>query len=102
MWGELEEELDPKCPECKENHIRTRCGGSCRRTMCVKNPHVRFYCPKCHEVHCGWRRHGKWIVPPHYRVDVDGILERNGARFLGKDNRPCVGGDVDYSKDRAP
>lgn len=70
--------------------------------MCKSNPHVRFYCPRCHEVQCGLKRQGKWIVLPHYRVDVQGIIERNGTRHLGKDTRPCVGGDVDYSKDKAP
>lgn len=89
-----------KCAECGGEHVKTRCKGACRRTMCINNPHARFYCPLCHEVHCGMKRQGEWIVQPHYRVDVTQIVTQ--SKILKDASRPCRGGPVDYEKDKAP
>lgn len=91
----------PRCFECgSEEHRATMCGGACRRLMCPQTKHVRFYCPNCHEVHCGQKRMGEWIVTPHYRVDVDiFLLDDNQRRMAGK---PCRGGPVNFETDRAP
>lgn len=63
-----------------------RCGGDMSR-----GGHAdRYYCPKCGEVRCGWKRRGKYTVHPHYRHDKNG------------NDKPCVGGEVDPKEDRAP
>lgn len=54
--------------------------------------HYRYYCPKCHEVACGMKRQGVWIVVPHYRSE-------DHSRVA---TRPCIGGAVDEKRDRAP
>lgn len=66
----------------------------CRRCnkLCRDNPHFRFYCPGCHEVTCGMKRHGEWLALPHYR--------RTGVERVP--NTPCRGGPVDEKEDRAP
>jgi hypothetical protein len=109
-WGDCRPKAwrRPTCHECGERHWFARCKGACRKTMCINNPHLRFYCPRCSEVHCGVKRQGEWIVQPHYRVDVEAAAGnaqniRHGVLQTGKFNtRPCRGGPVDKDKDRAP
>lgn len=91
-WDRLPLAGERDCGECEEKHSRQPCKGGCRRIVCKNNPHRRFYCPRCKEVHCGLKRQGRWIVLPHYRNDGTGVIA----------NTPCRGGDVDYEKDRAP
>jgi hypothetical protein len=59
--------------------------------------HARYYCPRCHEVTCGMKRHGEWIALPHYRNGEE-PLNRHGRT----DRKPCVGGPIDPKEDRAP
>lgn len=81
--------------ECLCYHRKPRCN----KRMCKDNPHLNFYCPQCHEVACGMKRQGGWIVLPHYKEDVQGHLAKGSGRLFGL---PCRGGNVDYDKDRAP
>lgn len=81
--------------ECFEFDRRPRC----TYRMCKDNPHLNYYCPTCHEVACGMRRQGEWIVLPHYRNDVEALVKSQRAPVFG---RPCRGGPVDRVKDRAP
>lgn len=66
----------------------------CRRCgkLDKEHAHARYYCPRCHEVTCGMKRHGEYIVIPHYRKDIG---ERIGTKT-------CLGGPVDPKEDRAP
>lgn len=81
--------------ECFAWHRKPRCNWR----MCERNPHLNFYCPRCHEVACGMKRQGQWIVLPHYKEDIDSHL---AGRYAGMFGKPCRGGPVDYDKDRAP
>lgn len=54
--------------------------------------HGRYYCPLCHEVTCGMKRQGEWIVLPHYRNGPAGRMDRV----------PCRGGPMDPKEDKAP
>lgn len=67
----------------------------CRRcgTLTSEGAHTRFYCPRCHQVTCGMKRQGQFIVLPHYTKD------NPEARTSTK---PCLGGSVDPELDRAP
>lgn len=81
--------------ECLCYHRKPRCN----RRMCKDNPHLSFYCPSCHEVACGMKRQGQWMVMPHYREDKESWLKGQRGSYIGK---PCRGGPVDRDKDRAP
>lgn len=67
----------------------------CRRCgkLDKESAHARYYCPRCHEVTCGMKRHGEYIVLPHYRrTDLLDSMART----------TCLGGPVDPREDRAP
>jgi hypothetical protein len=67
----------------------TRCG-----KLDKEGAHARYYCPRCHEVTCGMKRHGEYIALPHYR--------RGPEEGIRGQQKPCVGGPVDPREDRAP
>lgn len=68
----------------------------CRRCNKLQRDgvHRRYYCPKCHEVTCGMKRHGIFIVLPHYRGDP--------SFPVAIATSCCPGGEVDEKEDRAP
>lgn len=56
--------------------------------------HPRYYCPLCGQVQCGMKRHGVFMVVPHYK--------RRSSDEDGWKSSPCRGGPVDPREDRAP
>lgn len=83
------DELDPwGGPVYRLAEYCGRCG-----KLDKESAHGRYYCPRCHEVSCGMKRQGEWIVLPHYRRDHE---EHSRA------GRPCQGGPIDPREDRAP
>lgn len=84
------DELDP----WEGESVPYRLADYCRRCgkLDKEGAHARYYCPLCHEVTCGMKRQGEWIVLPHYKAGPHGKMDRI----------PCIGGPIDPREDRAP
>lgn len=90
------DELDPWAGELVVTHRLKDYCRRCGKLTDDETPHGRYYCPLCHEVTCGMKRHGEWIALPHYRSGD----EPHGRGYVK--GAPCRGGPINPKEDKAP